>query len=234
MSNKITTVIMLVLAGLLAYSVFFKPDNTNELKEYWESKSFKTDTVEVKVDYSQLPKPIYKNYVPPAVVVNYVDSTKTINNHKQVIVSNDSLLQVIDSLQNEITEISLDYIRRYPSSPKLIYGEYSGDTARFDLLEIDGQIRTYKYGVNYTRFGYQWLSSADFRAHTITRTTFSELLEKSTLYGNAGYSFTLAKPFISMDYSLYKRRYRLDFDTRMTLENSPVFRFDVGLGYKIK
>jgi hypothetical protein len=232
MKINIQTLLLIGILALLAYVVFFMPDNTDTLLEYWENKDFKTDTVIYEVDYTKLPKPEYKNYVPPAVVINYIDSTKVIENTRYVQ-ADDSLIQVIDSLTDEITKISLAYLKLYPSAPKFIYGEFTGDSLRFDLLAIGGQISSHRYGVNYQRYSYQWSSEDGLKAGDAYKPSFSDILKKSALYGNAGYSLSIGKPYISLDYNIYLKKLRFQADGFLSVEQEPQFIFNLGAGYKI-
>jgi len=145
----------LAILGLLIENRILLRDSKatdKDKAEYWKNPAFKTDSVVVEVDYSKLPKPQFKNSIPPAVNIQYIDSTK----HVYHIDLNDSLVRVIDSLTNTITNISKDYLAKYPTAPKFIYMELSSDSLTLDLLSTSGQISRDIYYINLLKYAYQW------------------------------------------------------------------------------
>jgi hypothetical protein len=199
-------------------------------KEYWENPNFRTDSTEVYIDYDKIPKPEFPNYVPPVYVINYIDSTKNLNNVH--LVMNDSLLTVIDSLSMSITQISQAYFKRYPNASKIIYAEFSRDTIRLDLLGIDGAFRQNTFGVNYDRFDYQ-LRDNEFRASEKPAGAGQPNYVWG-IYGFAGYDIKLGSPILGADYSIYKGRLRLRTESYITLSSDTQLYFNANLGYKIK
>lgn len=224
------TIIIIIILGLLLWFIFFKaPKREQELRQYWEAKDFKTDTVHVDVDYTKLPRPEYKNYVPPAVVVEY--KAPAINNQISVNLD-DSLIQVIDSLQNTITNIHQAYLQLYPQASKLIYGNFSQDTLKLDVLLTSGRIQSQVYPVDYARFRYQYINN-EFQAHRYETRTHKESLH-GVLYGYAGYGFARNwSPLIGLDYSLYKGRLRAGVNGLITLHQDPQPIFMGTIGYRL-
>ena len=223
------TLAVLIILGLLIWFIFFRvPEGNAELKEYWEAKDFKTDSIKVEVDYSKLPKPTYRNYVPPAVVIEY--KAPEINN-KVSRSLNDSLITVIDSLQNQITTINALYLKLYPQAHKLIYGSFKQDTLKFDFLTTSGGILTQVYPVNYARFQYQYKDNL-FSAEEHAKKPSSKSVT-GALYGYAGFGLVPKAPVVGIDYYLYKGKFRLGASSFMSIESHPEFIATGTIGYKL-
>lgn len=158
MKHDIGFILIIIGLAIIGYLQF---ENRERQKEYWEDPNFRTDTVHVEVDYSKLPKPEFKYDVPPARVFYYNRDTTIVNN--TYLSFDDSLITVIDSLTNRITKINEDYLKLYSDYSKLIYGEFTGDSLRLDLLNINGTMSSLRFGVNYDKFRYQW-EEGSFRA----------------------------------------------------------------------
>jgi len=223
-------IVQIAIIGLIIFFYLDRKDQDAKAKEYWENPNFKTDSTTVFVDYSKLPTPEYENYVPPRYVINYIDSTKSYQSRE--VVMDDSLLSVIDSLNGEITKISLAFLQQHPDASKLIYGEFSGDSLRLDLLGIDGSIRQNSFGVNYDRFRYQF-REGNFRADELPKKV-GHASYVSNLYGHTGYNFQLSSPILGLDYSISKGRFRLRGDASFTLSNDTQFILKTDIGYKLK
>src|SRR5688500_4751238 len=131
--------VALISVGLLILGVYlFLGGRTNDFEhrmEYWEKNNFRTDTIIVDFDYSKIPSPVYQYTVPPATVHVFNPTTQPAH---VIVVRDSSLFRVIDSLKNEITEIHENYLKLYPKAPKILYGAFSGDSLRLDLLDITG------------------------------------------------------------------------------------------------
>jgi hypothetical protein len=230
--HQYAVILLQVVILLLLYIFFVKPHSKTEsnLKEYWENKKFKTDSIKVDVDYTKLPKPTFKFPVPPAFVFDYTKIPPSVNT-THIIVQNDSLLQVIDSLSKEITTISALYLKLYPSNPKLIYGEFSRDSTRLDLLSIDGRIRSNRFAVNYDKFSYQW-NDGDFKANPV-----KEKLGKywsHGAYAYAGWDLINSNINLGADYSIKYRKIRLSAESWVSLEKNPQFNARATAGIRLK
>lgn len=219
---------LLILAAL--YILFYKHGKTEEaLKEYWENKNFKTDSVTVHVDYTKLPKPIYKFTVPPAVSFDYTKIPASVYSTK--ITMDDSLLRVIDTLKKQMTVINQNYLKIEPTKPKLLYGEFKPDSLRLDLLGIDGKIRSNRYGVNYQRFRYQWVDG-ELKADPIKGIKLKPFT--TALYAYTGYDLTNSSALLGTDYSLYYRRIRVSADSWVTIKQQPDFYLRGTIGLKFR
>lgn len=223
-------ILQIAMMAVIAWFIMDRRAQDKVVKEYWENPNFVTDSIKTYVDYEKLPKPEYKHHVPPNVVINYIDSTKTLDHIS--LVMDDSLITVIDSLQSEITTIHEKYFKLYPTASKLIYGEFSRDSVRFDLLRTDGSIKTSTFGVNYGRFDYQY-TNGNFRASEKPREN-NAYSPTNALFGYAGYNVTIGKPMIGLDYSIYRGKFRLQAESFLTLTRNTDFYLGANIGFKLK
>lgn len=225
-SRKWLQLIIGIAAFVVLYLLWNKTDRDKaEMLQYWEREGFKTDTVHVAVDYEKLPKPTFSYSVPPAKVYTYNNPQV---NHISVNL-NDSLISVIDSLENTITSIHTAYLKLYPSASKFIYGSFTIDSMNLDLLSIDGKIRSHSYPWDLKRFKYQWVEGA-LRASKVDA-------PKDIIYdiwGSAGYDISFKAPVVGVDASLYRDHWRLRGNSFMTLRSKPEFSLNATIGYKIR
>ncbi len=215
----------LLIIGTLLYAVLFHfPNQRREDRQYWEALAFKTDTIIVKAPHVDVHLPKYPNYVPPKFVLNYLDSSV---NYIQVQ-ANDSLVRVIDSLQNRITQINIDFLKRYPEASKLIYAEFRNDSLRLDMLNIQGKINTELYSLNYNRFTYQYRDN-QLRSEKLP---FKKYQFLSYIYG--GYDIAQTTPIIGLDYSVLRDRYRLSGFSNFYIRENPQLTAGITFGYKLR
>lgn len=227
----LNSVILLVILGLLIWFMFqMRKGNEalqNQAREYWEDPKFVPDTIIAGFDYSQLPKPIYKNYVPPKVVINYPETPTT----GFTLELRDSLISIINEVTGERDSIAQAYILLYPKASKLIYGQFSLDSLVFDLLDPSGAISTSVYPVNYQRFTYQY-RDAKLHAFQLPPRLVPKRLQQN-LYGYVGYAPTYGNANLGVDYSLSKGQLRLQAESFMTIEQSPQFYLGINAGWKL-
>lgn len=217
---------LILIVGIIAFLIWFyfdRKDQDKVTQEYWENPNFKTDSIKVDVDYTKLPTPVYKNYVPPKIVVEYTPP----DIHTSISL-NDSLITVIDSLKKELYTINALYLKLYPTASKLIYGEFNRDSIRLDLLGINGEVTTNYWGTNYQRFTYQY-RDGQLRAESVP--ALDERKYFTEVYGYAGYS--LGGPTLGADAALYKAKWRLGANAFMTIRQQPTFNLQGTVGYRL-
>lgn len=230
-----TNILMVILILVVSISWLDRKDDNKVLKEYWESLDFKTDSIKAYIDYDKLPKPEYRNYVPPAIVINYIDSTKSYKTTQ--VIKNDSLLLVIDSIRDEYTRISLRYIQNNPKAWKILYSDLSKDSASFDMVNLEGNTVSQRYGLNYNRFKYQLIYNNG--VPTLRAQEYDEPLKEdkklfdSRTYLSPGYLFMRGAPSVSLDYNLNYKNLRFRTDGTISIESSPQFFLKAELGYRI-
>lgn len=226
-----TILTIIGLSGYIIISDVVKDNQGEAMIEYWEQKGFQTDSVSLNIDYTKIKVPEFKYNVPPIQVRNYYrkDSTIIYNTHLDL---NDSLLNVIDSLEGSITSIHLDYIKLYPTANKLINGYFDNDSITFDFLKVDGNISTEVYPINYTRYRYQYTSNG-FRADPI-KNKAQRPFRTGSVSILGGYSFIPATPFMGVDAGTnLSKKLGIGFRTSFTIEETPQLRLGVNLNYKL-
>ncbi len=193
-----------------------------DLKQYWQVKGFKTDTIKVEIDYTKLPKPKFEFVVPPAEVITF----KPTNFDGRTVKLRDSLLTVIDSLENHIYTINTLFLKIEPTASKLLYAEFKFDSIRLDLLSTQGRVYSSRVATDYANFQYQF-QDGEFRASAVKPR--SKNLH-ALLYSYVGYG---TKPIIGADYFLYKNKWRLGADARLYISEQPLFYLTGTIGYKL-
>jgi len=229
MKSNIQTALIVVLLGYLLTKDLLMPSPQDKLVEYWENKNFKTDSITLDIDYSKIPKPTYDYKVPPAKVYNY---TNTIIKNVSVTV-NDSLISVIDSLTGKIDSISLEYLKISPNSAKLLYGEFTLDTIKLDLLNISGNTQTIVYPVNYSRFSYQYQNN-EFRANKNSQLSPKSFSLSPVFYLLGGYSLLQTSPYVGLEITTNPlSRLRIHTTSFVLIRQSPYFNLNIGVGYRL-
>lgn len=199
----------------------------DQTKEYWQQPGFRTDSIKVDIDYSKLKIPEFKIQIPPVKVVEY----QTPEAPKAYISLNDSLITVIDSLKNHIYTINTLYLKLYPEASKLIYGEFTHDSLRLDLLTPEGRIISTQVASNFSKYVYQYKNNA-FRAQGIRQNAQAKGF-KGALYSYTGYEAILSKPLLGIDYTFHKGPIRLSGDVFMYIESKPKLTLRGTIGYRL-
>lgn len=224
--------VLVVLLAVWGTSWWFESSISDKLstnREYWESRNFRTDSQRIYVDYSKIPIESFVNYVPPAIHIDYIDSTKTFSN--TTVVSNDSLLLVVDSLEGVIAKISTEFLIRYPLSPKLVQALISSDTVVLDLLNIQGNITRSIYPVNFKRFRYQYINNS-FKAEPLKNDP--RLKNSYSIYAGLAYDWAYKSPAVWGSLDVPMRRLLLEVRTSVLVANPPLWSFQTGVGIKVK
>jgi len=212
--------------------IFLLKDCKNEKGDpYWKDPNFKTDTIKVDKPYA-VKGDSFPYKVPPLIIIKYEKDTSNKNSIKCI---NDSLIKVIDSLGNQLSQINKSFLTQFPNSYKLIGGFFSLDTLKLDLLDVTGNISTQFYPVDYQNYDYQWYNDK-MRAREISYISSSGQSKQKqfSLYGNVGYGLLSKKPMLSMsgDYSI--KRFKLSAEPSISIQQNPELNVDLKLGYKIR
>lgn len=181
-------ILLLMLLGLGFYLGYI----VNRKVEAPIINNYITDTIQSSIPHQEVIKPTYEITVRPRIVVNYPPG----NTQGVKLVMSDSLLKVIDSLNKKITLINTEYIKQYPSSPKIVYGKFTRDSLQMDLLETTGLIHSLRYPVNYTGYEYQLINS-ELQAKKLKK---GILKPPATVTIFGGYSILTKNPLASVQY----------------------------------
>lgn len=89
--------------------------------------------------------------------VTYYDTIPEKDTSLHVLVFHDTIRLVKhDTL---IQEINPAFLTLFPTSPKLILGEFSNNSIALNLLGIDGSVVSKQYNTDYTKFNYEFSGS---------------------------------------------------------------------------
>ncbi len=137
-------IILLAIVGLVVYSMFFwKPAPVIEYK-------YVTDTIHDSIPY-EVSVP-FRIETPPSVIVEYVIDSTALDEYKLIIHSQNILIKKLaDSLF-----IHSNFIKAYPSNPKIVGIGLYRDTLQMGLLEIAGVFREYTWPIDLNRYNYRW------------------------------------------------------------------------------
>ena len=229
--------ILILSLGLGAYKYFSDTEalskEVNKI-QYWETEGFKTMVDSIGKTYSKVldSRPTHIITVPEKIIERF-DRESPLN--RQLILGKDSLIQVVDSLNKVISKIDTDFLTNYPQNPKLIWGSFSIDTLKFDLLNTDGLISSHLWIADYSRYKYTWSqgSLTTVRLPTkIPKKKFISLLQHH-LYTHIGYEIPLQAGYIQGAYYLSWKNITFATQLGVTLQRTPTLEAKVGLGYKI-
>lgn len=223
--NQITEALKLIFMGLLVFFLWVNGKNQQkvvERMEYWENTKFKPDTINLTIPYTSIVNPQYEFKIPPATVIQYAPTPLP----KVSVTLNDSLLIVNDSLQKVITQINTTYLKQFPTRPKLLYGDFTGDSLRLDFLNINGLVTTEKYGVNYQRFKYQW----DWSFRADPPKLKNQLKHESLLFTGLQYT----SPLIGGEYRISRNHLEARGLGQLVIQRQPQVQLQLTIGYKFK
>lgn len=233
MENKKWRNIALVLGTLIIIILLLKIKGCSGKgkKEYWEDKDFKTQIIKVPKPYF-VKSPPNVITIPPHTTIKYLDNPEP----NKIKCENDSLIRVIDSLGRLLALINSKYLTQFPTSSKLVGGLFKFDTLKLDLLKTDGKIESFIYPTTYQKYNYLW---KDNQMHAIpieSSTNLPKTKEKlnQAFYINGGYNFLNNKPAISADYYIRYRKFQINVEPKITIEQNPTLELNGKVGYRLK
>lgn len=149
MNKVLSTLIIILLSGILVWALFFRkvptPDPIVSI-----SYQYKTDTVWKDTLY--VPGKPYPVPTPPKYITKYISDTALINALRIQL----SESQVIITGLKDSIAISKNYLKQYPRNPKLIAFNIKKDTMALGLLQITGQVEEREWPVDFTAWNYNW------------------------------------------------------------------------------
>lgn len=99
--------------------------------------------------------------------VTYYDSIPIIQDSAYVMVYHDTIrIMKHDTIEKEV---SADFIKLFPESPKLIIGRFYPNVIALNLLQTDGNIVTKQYTIDYSKFYYEFLGT-ELKSYPIPKT----------------------------------------------------------------
>lgn len=224
--------VFLVAVAAVAFLLFLayhkKPLIDGKDINYWYNYKTKVDTVYFSITKLRVDT-VYSKIIKPKIQVIYIDTSKP---KVQGIWCNiDSMVLVIDSLQEKLVKIPIKFLAQYPENPKLISGYFSKDSLNLSFLHPNGLGSKNVYEVNYNQYRYYW-SDNNLRAEKINGKKESKNI-RNELWSHLGINSYTSSIFLDVDYRFsYKK---IEINTRGTYLINPNLPFvSLGLGYKIK
>ena len=188
MKNTLLTLLILLIVGLIVWDAFIRK---HPLSEPVISYQYITDTVWDSIPYA-VPEP-YPVPTPPRTVTLYEVDSVVVNSLKILISKRDLL---IASLKDTIS-IHKDYLKQYPSNPKLLAIDLKQDSMSVGLLNITGIPQEDKWPIDLARFNYRWTNDADLsRSPTLTPPT-EEQQPFANYFVGGGVDLLYLSPYIS-------------------------------------
>lgn len=189
-----------------------------------------TDTVYVHKPY-EVPKP-YEVIVPPKIVKIY-DTVKikepdwVIVDSLRFSITQDSIL--IDGFKKELA-LHKDYLRFYPTNPKLISLSLNKNVLSITGLSIDGNIYDNQYPINTEQYRYLWENNA----------LTSDELPKVTLknpvkyYMGGGLNLWSRDPYFTLRAEKSFGRVNVYSSAYLALTNKKISTLNFGFEYSLR
>ena len=215
--------LLIILVGVFYVIFFHRTEPTHILDP---NIQWKTDTIKVPEPYA-VPEP-YGIKVPPRIVKIYEVDSSALDSLK-LIIKNDSI--TIAGLHNQIN-IHSNYLKLFPTNPKLIALDLSFDTLSLSLLNISGIITSYDYPIFIEFFKYHWSEGQ------LTKEDNIRVIPQNPNFLNykagLGYDLLFLTPYIqgeiSKDISKFDIYGRIGFG----LLNNKASEIRVGVNYNFK
>ena len=151
-----------------------------------------------------------------------LDSMKILLNKKEVM---------IWRLDKQI-HISQNYLKQFPSNPKLLELNLSLDTLSLSLLKTDGIPSKSEYGLNLSGFKYKWTNDG----LSVTRVNSPSVKKKYialNYFAEGGVNFLYFSPYIGFNIETDISRIRLYAGIEAGLLNKNASSINLGLKYRI-
>lgn len=212
--------ILIVLGVLIGSNITCNPDNP-----IGPTEDGKPDTTFVGVPYP-VPGPPGKDHWYPRKVIVYEPDTP--NMGKITLDSAKHLLRIIDSLGDQIVEISNQYLLQFPNNPKVIRARLTNDSLVFDLLKPDGRIYSNVYLPDYYNNKYT------FNGFELTSDPVKHGLGiNSESWAYAGYDLLFKCPTAEVEYVLSRKRIKLGASAIGYIQKNPELGISVKAGFRL-
>lgn len=189
---------------------------------------YKTIRVEVPNPYP-VPKP-YPVDSPPKIIKKFITDSSLLDSLKLVI-ENQNI--VITGLSDSLS-IHQNYLKQFPSNPKLIELLLSKDSLSLALLNIQGQIyqNTYPIFLNHYRYKYTNSGLTSIKIKPIVEEDLPES-HWLTIYSGMYYCILQNNfyPYIRMEKDI--KNFKLNTNINLNLNDYTNSQLLIGIGYKL-
>lgn len=217
---NIIIIILLITGIYIVYtSLRYNPKQSDDNRYNYEPKIIYIDKPYV------LPKP-YGIKTQPSITYIYPNDSVALSTIKVEVIP-DSIIVILDSLRKQA--IHQNFLKLYPDKPKLIYSDLTSDTIRFDLLGIDGIIKSRRYPIYLEDYTYNF-DGSDFNrvSKNNSNKLKPNLLINASINTQSGFS-VLPQILISRQNS----NFSFSAGPRVFFRENP-FSFEFNVGYKVK
>jgi hypothetical protein len=223
MKKNLNTILLIAIILFIGWYVFLR--KVELLKPIIDYR-YKTDTIFIDTLY--VPGKPYPVHTPPKIVKIYVidtaalDSIKLALNEKEIIIS---------GLKESIA-ISVNYLKQFPSNPKLLAMDLTRDTLKLGLLSITGQVQENVWPIDLNQFNYRWNYGSDLSRHPVQSPPIKEKPFADYFIGG-GVDIPHTTPYVSFRMEKNWTRIRLYGDMRVVLLNNNRGSINIGADYKL-
>lgn len=215
--------ILLGIIGILVWYSLIRPVNIPDPIITYE---YMTDTVWVDTLY--LPGQPYMINTPAKTITYYrIDSAAL--DSLTIILTDQNIL--IEGLKDSI-RINQNFLKHYPSNPKLLAMTIRHDTLAMGLLDITGQIAERSWPLNLNQFTYHWAYGSNLSRHSVQQPPIQEQHFVNYFIGG-GVDLLRLSPYLSGKVEKSWSSIRIRGEASIGLLNRNTSSLRIGLDYKL-
>lgn len=219
--KTLQTIIILILVLLVSYLLIFYKGKPVSYPE----PHYVFDTVFLDKPYPvPLPYPVE---VPIQGITVYLKDSVALDSMNILIQEKDFIIQ---GLEREIL-ISKNFLKQFPSNPKILELNLSSDTLNLSLLNLDGTPSSSNYGLRLSDHKYKWtndgLSQIKINPHQVKKSI------NLNYFAGGGVNFLYLSPFASFGLETDIARIRLYSDIEVGLLKHEASSINLGVKYRI-
>jgi len=212
-----------ILQGLVVWYFFFrKPIIPPSDTEY----VYVTDTV--WLDTVIVVSEPYYIHTPPKTVIIYKTDSSSLDSLSLILKEKEI---VIASLKDSIS-IHENYLKQFPSNPKILGMDLNKDSLSLGLLSISGQTQINSWPINLDRFDYRWVHGSDLSRHPTQSPPIKERSQTQYFMGG-GVDLLKTSPYILGRIQKDWARIMLYGDIRLGLLEIETSGIQIGINYEV-
>jgi len=222
MKNTFIILLILAIIGLIVWDIFFRKDPPQETVVNYE---YVTDTVYVDIPYEVIK---YKKILTPPQTIKIYEIDSTAIKDLEWMIFDQELL--IEGYKQTIA-LHENYIKQYPTNPKLIAMVLGRDSLSLALLQITGQVVERSWPLDLNWFKYNWNYNSNLTRHP----TKPPPIEDSFIqfFVGGGVDITNLSPMVSARGEMSFNKVRLFTDSHINMRTPETSIFRLGLEYKL-
>lgn len=215
--------VLISVVGLIVWYIFFRDIPTPDPRVDYV---YITDTVYLD-SVIKIPEP-YPIPTPPKTVVIYKTDSSSLDSLSLIIQGKEI---IIAGLKDSIA-IHHNFLKLYPSNPKLLFMGLKRDSLSLGLLSISGQAQENSWPIDLNQFNYRWNHNSDLSRHP---TQSPPIEEKSPIkyFMGGGVDLLKSSPYISGRIQKDWARIILYGDIRFGLLKVETSGIQIGANYEL-